>query len=129
MIAQANNAKAKIVNGISVDDLAILVDGVEQDAEKAKTNWHVTTVREGQARSHAQVDGSEIGGRNMQRQFSFDIDEPRELNEERFLEQFAALEESLALLETNMRRMSETAKLFGSLARRIRQSACPTTLS
>jgi hypothetical protein len=65
----------------------------------------------------------------MQRQFSFDIDEPRELNEERFLEQFAALEESLALLETNMRRMSETAKLFGSLARRIRRSACPTTLS
>jgi len=129
MIAQANNAKAKIVNGISVDDLAILVDGVEQDAEKAKTNWHVTTVREGQARSRAQVDGSEIGGRSMQRQFSFDIDEPRELNEERFLEQFAALEESLALLETNMRRMSETAKLFGSLARRIRRSACPTTLS
>jgi len=53
----------------------------------------------------------------------------RELDEERFLEQFAALEESLAVLQTHMRGMSEEVKLFGSLARRIRRSACPTALS
>lgn len=53
----------------------------------------------------------------------------QEYAEEQFLEQFAALEESLALLQTQMRRMSEDAKLFGSLARCIRRSACPAILS
>jgi hypothetical protein len=51
------------------------------------------------------------------------------LTEEQFLEQFAALEESLALIQTHMRSMSENAKLFGSLARHIRRSACPAALS
>ena len=50
----------------------------------------------------------------------------RELTEEKFFEQFAALEENLALLQTHMRDMSETVKLFGSLATRIRRSVCPT---
>jgi hypothetical protein len=53
----------------------------------------------------------------------------REFTEEQFLEQFAALEESLALLQSDMRRMSENARLFGSLARHIRRSACPAILS
>ena len=51
----------------------------------------------------------------------------RELTEEQFLEQFAALEESLALLQAQMQSMSEQAKLFGSLARRIRRVTCPAT--
>jgi hypothetical protein len=51
----------------------------------------------------------------------------RELTEERFLEQFGALEESLTLLQAHMHSISENAKLFGSLARRIRRSTCPTT--
>jgi hypothetical protein len=53
----------------------------------------------------------------------------QEFTEEQFLEQFAALEESLALIQIQMRRMSEHAKLFGGLARHIRRSACPATLS
>ena len=53
----------------------------------------------------------------------------QELTEEQFLEQFAALEDSLALLQIHMRRMSESAKLFGCLARHMRRSICPTTLS
>ena len=53
----------------------------------------------------------------------------QELTEEQFFEQFAALEEGLALLQIHMRSMSENAKLFGSLARHIRRSVCPTTLS
>ena len=52
-----------------------------------------------------------------------------ELTEEQFFEQFAALEEGLALLQSHIRSMSENAKLFGSLARHIRRSVCPTTLS
>ena len=49
------------------------------------------------------------------------------LTEEKFFEQFAALEDGLALLQINMRSMSENAKLFGSLARHMRQSTCPAT--
>ncbi len=53
----------------------------------------------------------------------------QELTEEQFFEQFAALEEGLALLQIQMRGMSENAKLFGSLARQMRRSICPVTLS
>jgi len=50
-----------------------------------------------------------------------------ELTEERLFEQFAALEDGLSLLQLQMRRMSENAKLFGGLVTRMRQSACPVT--
>ena len=53
----------------------------------------------------------------------------RELTEEQFFEQFAALEDGLALLQIHMRDLSEKAKLFGSLATHMRRSICPTTLS
>ena len=53
----------------------------------------------------------------------------KELTEEQFFEQFAALEDGLALLQIHMRGMSENAKLFGSLATHMRRSICPTTLS
>ena len=57
---------------------------------------------------------------------SFPEQEP---TEEQFFEQFAALEEGLALLQIHMRGMSENAKLFGNLARQLRRSICPTTPS
>lgn len=56
------------------------------------------------------------------------LPEPQ-LTEEQFFEQFAALEDGLALLQIHMRGMSENAKLFGSLARHMRRSICPATLS
>jgi hypothetical protein len=42
--------------------------------------------------------------------------------EEQFLEQFAAIEEGLALLQIQMRAIAENARLFGELAERIRAS-------
>lgn len=48
-----------------------------------------------------------------------------EITEERFLEQFAALEDGLALLQLQLRGMSENAKLFGSFVRHLRQAAYP----
>lgn len=51
----------------------------------------------------------------------------QELTEERFFEQFAALEDGLSLLQLQMRGMSENAKLFGSFVRHMRQSTCPTS--
>jgi hypothetical protein len=51
----------------------------------------------------------------------------REPTEEQFLDQFAALEESLALLQALIHSMSGNVKLFGSLARHLRRSGCPAT--
>ena len=68
-----------IVNGINVDDLMALRDSVEQDPSKGKTNWRVTTTWQGQTRSRAEVSGFQIGGEDVPRRFSFEIDEPREL--------------------------------------------------
>jgi uncharacterized OsmC-like protein len=79
MVAQAKAAGPNVVNGINVDDLFALIDGVKRDAAKAKTNWHVTTSWCGQTRSRSQVEGYEIGGEQVQRRFSVDIDEPCEL--------------------------------------------------
>jgi hypothetical protein len=53
----------------------------------------------------------------------------QESNEEQFLEQYAALEEGLALLQIQLRGMSENANRFGSLARQMRRSICPATRS
>ena len=79
MVAQPTKIKARVVNGINVDDLLTLVDGVKQDAAKGQTNWRVTTTWQGQTRSRALVDGFAIGGHRTCRVFSFDIDEPLEL--------------------------------------------------
>ena len=79
MVTQAEKIKARVVNGINVDDLLDLIDGVKQDAEKGQTNWRVTTTWQGQTRSRAHVDGFSIGGQTVFRQFSFDVDEPLEI--------------------------------------------------
>ena len=79
MLAQAATVQPAIVNGINVDDLLALIDGVRRDAAKGRTSWRVTTTWQGQARSRAQVEGFEIGGTQVPRRFSIDIDEPREL--------------------------------------------------
>jgi uncharacterized OsmC-like protein len=79
MTAQTKTTRPTVVNGINVDDLYALIDGVKRDAAKGKTNWRVTTSWQGQARSRAQVDSFEIGGERVPRRFSIDIDEPCEL--------------------------------------------------
>jgi uncharacterized OsmC-like protein len=79
MVAQAKTAAPTVVNGINVDDLFALIEGVRRDAAKGKTNWRVTTTWQGQTRSRAQVEGFEIGGKRVPRRFTIDIDEPCEL--------------------------------------------------
>jgi hypothetical protein len=56
------------------------------------------------------------------------IPEP-EFTEEQFFEQFAALEEGLAVVQVQLRDLSENARLFGSLVRQMRRSTYPATLS
>ena len=79
MVAQRKTAEPTVVNGINVDDLFALIDGVRRDAAKGKTNWRVTTTWQGQTRSRALVEGFGIGGERVPRRFSIDIDEPCEL--------------------------------------------------
>ena len=83
MVTQTKTAtktvEPNVVNGINVDDLFALIDGVKRNAATGKTDWRVTTTWQGGARSRAQVDGFGIGGEQVRRQFSIDIDEPREL--------------------------------------------------
>ncbi len=79
MVAQAKTVVPNVVNGINVDDLFALIEGVKRDAAKGKTNWRVTTTWQGQTRSRAQVEGFGIGGEQVSRRFSIDIDEPCEL--------------------------------------------------
>ena len=79
MVAQTKTTEPTVVNGINVDDLFALIEGVKRDASKGKTNWRVTTTWQGQARSRAQVEGFRIGGEQVPRRFSIDIDEPCEL--------------------------------------------------
>ena len=71
--------KPNIVNGINVDDLLALRGRIEKDPSKGITNWRVTTTWQGQTQSRANVSGFKIGGEEVSRPFSFDIDEPREL--------------------------------------------------
>src|SRR5215831_14935602 len=79
MSAKSKAAEPTIVNGINVDDLFALIDDVKRDSAKGRTNWHVTTTWQGQARSRAEIMDYEIGGEKVPRRFSIDIDEPREL--------------------------------------------------
>jgi uncharacterized OsmC-like protein len=79
MSAQSKTTEPTVVNGINVDDLFALIDNVKREPAKGKTNWHVTTTWQGQARSRAEIESYEIGGETVPRRFSIDIDEPREL--------------------------------------------------
>jgi uncharacterized OsmC-like protein len=73
------NTARKIVNGLDVDALFDLIDNVKQDSANGKTRWRVTTTWQGQTRSRSQVEGFAVGGEQVPRQFSIDIDEPAEL--------------------------------------------------
>ncbi|HEY7300973.1 MAG TPA: OsmC family protein [Xanthobacteraceae bacterium] len=79
MRAQRKTVEPAVVNGINLDHLLALIEGVRGDAAKGKTNWRVTTTWQGQARSRAQIEGFAIGGEQVPRRFSIDIDEPSEL--------------------------------------------------
>lgn len=79
MVAQTKTAAPNVVNGINVDDLFALIEAVRQDPAKSKTQWRVFTTWQGQTRSRAQIDGFGMGGDQVLRRFSIDVDEPREL--------------------------------------------------
>lgn len=79
MNANAQTHERNVVNGLNVDDLFALIDGVKEDVSKATTRWRVATTWQGQTRTRAEVAGFSIGGQDVARRFTIDIDEPCEL--------------------------------------------------
>lgn len=67
-----------VVNGINVDDLMLLIEA-SRDEAAARTDWRVKSAWQGQTRVRAKVEGFVIGGKEVERRFDFDIDEPSEL--------------------------------------------------
>jgi uncharacterized OsmC-like protein len=79
MLVKAKTTKPRVVNGVNVDDLMTLIEGVRRETAKGKTQWRVTTAWQGQTRSQSYIEGFAIGGEHVSRPFSIDIDEPSEL--------------------------------------------------
>jgi uncharacterized OsmC-like protein len=79
MNGNAMIAAPHVVNGINVADLFALIEGVRKDPAKGKTQWRVATTWQGQTRCRAEVEGFGIGGDEVSRHFTIDIDQPREL--------------------------------------------------
>ena len=80
VIAQTTPASSSsIVNGIDTDAVHALIDDVDCDPATGVTHWRVASAWQGGTHSRAQVDGFAIGGANVSRRFSIDIDEPLEL--------------------------------------------------
>jgi uncharacterized OsmC-like protein len=67
------------VNGIDVDALLGLVARVKAAPAQATTHWRVATTWQGQTRSRSEVEGFRIGGAEVPRRFTVDVDEPSEL--------------------------------------------------
>ena len=67
------------VNGIDTDAVHALIDDVDADPAKGMTHWRVASAWQGGMHSRAQVDGFAMGGAEVPRRFSIDIDEPLEL--------------------------------------------------
>ena len=65
MNANAQTNESNIVNGLNVDDLFALIEGVKGDVSKATTRWRVATTWQGQTRSRAEVEGFSIGGEDV----------------------------------------------------------------
>lgn len=75
------NTMTKIapVNGIPVADVQALIATVSTEPSAGMTHWRVANTWQGGTKSRAQVEGFEIGGKQIRRPFSFDFDEPTEI--------------------------------------------------
>ncbi|MFG0285315.1 MAG: OsmC family protein [Phycisphaerales bacterium JB039] len=67
------------LNGIDVSKLVALVESIKDDPARGQSRFGVTTRWEGGARTATKVDGWELGGRRIAKDFTIHIDEPLEL--------------------------------------------------
>ena len=71
--------KTAPVNGFPVADVQALIAAVSAQPSAGMTRWRVANTWQGGTKSRAQVEGFEIGGKQVRRPFSFDFDEPKEI--------------------------------------------------
>jgi len=69
----------QVINGIDVDAVRQLADNVAADAAMGMTKWRVSTAWQDQAWSRTKVEGFGMGGEQVARAFTIDIDEPFQL--------------------------------------------------
>ena len=67
------------VNGLDLQALGEVVEGIEADASKALVEFNVTTRWAGQTRSETTVDGFTLAGERIPRSHTIVADEPHEL--------------------------------------------------
>jgi len=68
-----------VVNGIDLDALQVIVDGIAADPAQAKLGFRVATKWQGQTRSEATIEGYDRAGEWIARKFKIQADEPTEL--------------------------------------------------
>ena len=78
-VATHSSTHSYVINGIDTDAVHALIDDVDTDPVKGMTRWRVASTWQGGTHSRAQVCGFAIGGTDVPRRFSIDIDEPLEL--------------------------------------------------
>jgi uncharacterized OsmC-like protein len=67
------------VNGLDVDALHQAIADITADPAKGVVAFHVTSTWKGQTRSEAKVESYRIGGEEVRRPFTIQVDEPLEL--------------------------------------------------
>lgn len=72
-------ATTHLLNGIDVDFLRATIGAVANDPALGQTRWRVSTHWTGGTRSDTRVRSYEIGGREIEKDFTIRIDEPLEL--------------------------------------------------
>lgn len=68
-----------MINGISVDDVEALIETVKDDPTEGETRWKVASTWQGGTHMRAHVTAFHMGGTEVKRPFTIDIDEPEEL--------------------------------------------------
>ena len=69
----------RMVNGLNVDDVMQLISAVQANPEAGETRWSVSSSWLGGTRNRATIRSFHIGGEEVMRPFTVDVDEPLQL--------------------------------------------------
>jgi uncharacterized OsmC-like protein len=73
------SATTPVVNGLDLAALGEVVEAVKQDPKNGLVAFRVTNTWKGRTRSEASIRSYELGGQEIDRAFTFQVDEPTEL--------------------------------------------------
>lgn len=77
--AHQRESRQRCMNGIDLDKLREAVRNIQIDPQQGQTRWNVRSEWVGGTRSDHHVEGFEIGGQYVRRDFTIMMDEPVEL--------------------------------------------------